>query len=96
MDYPDGVYLIKSLKTTSILLCFFRNGDRSVGKAVTRPLKNVLTANWPHMSIFETEKNSQITYVGSEDFIAGMTIVNPNMRVKDLLEQLGIDYTIKD
>ena len=96
MNYPDGVYLIKGPENYAVYLCFFRDGSRSAGKKITRPLKEVFTTNWPYMSIPETEKDFQITYIGSEDFIHGMIVVIPNMTGKDLLEQLSINYEFEE
>ena len=96
MDYPDGVYLIKGIKRHLIFICYIRDGHRSAGVALDKPITAVYTERWPYMSISETTEGFHITYVCSENFIHGIAVVNPTMTGKDLLEQLGIDYTIKD
>ena len=96
MDYPDGVYLIKGIERHLIFICYVRDGHRSAGVALDKPITAVYTERWPYMSISETTEGFHITYVCSENFIHGIAVVNPTMTGKDLLEQLGIDYTIKD
>ena len=94
MDYPDGIYLIKGADMHFIFLCVFHDGHRSEGRTIRRPLEEIFTTNWPYMSFHETKEDFHITYVGTEDFIRGMAVISPNMTGKELLEQLGIDYTI--
>ena len=96
MNYPDGVYLIKGIKRHLIFICYVRDGHRSAGVSLDKPITAVYTERWPYMSISETTEGFHITYVCSENFIHGIAVVNPTMTGKDLLEQLGIDYTIKD
>ena len=96
MDYPDGVYLIKGIERHLIFICYVRDGHRSAGVSLDKPITAVYAERWPYMSISETTEGFHITYVCSENFIHGIAVVNPTMTGKDLLEQLGIDYTIKD
>ena len=95
MDYPDGVYLIKGIKKHLIFICYIRSGHRSAGVSLDKPIATIYIERWPYMSISETTEDFHITYVCSENFIHGMTVISPDIQGKDLLDQLGIDYTIR-
>ena len=95
MDYPDGVYLIKSIKRRFIFICYVRDGHRSAGVSLDKPITAIHAERWPYMSISETTESFRITHVCVENFIHGIAVVNPTMAGKDLLEQLGINYTIE-
>ena len=95
MNYPDGVYLIQSLKGYFLIICVVCDGLRTSGRALYRPLEDIVASQPPYMPMPAPKEKYQITYVCSKDFIAGMALVNPNMQAKDLLEQLGIDCTTR-
>ena len=96
MDYPDGVYLIKGIEKHLIFICYVRDGHRSAGVSLDKPITAIYTERWPYMSISETTEGFHITYVCSKNFIHGIAVVNPTMTGKDLLEQLDINHTIED
>ena len=96
MNYPDGVYLIKGIERHLIFICYVRDGHRSAGVSLDKPITAFYTERWPYMSISETTEGFHITYVCSENFIHGIAVVNPTMTGKDLLEQLGIDYEFEE
>ena len=96
MDYPDGVYLIKGIKRHLIFICYARNGHRSSGMTIDKPVKEIYAGKWPYMSMEETTENYQPIYIGTEDFVNGMSLVVPNMTSKELLQTLDINLESKE
>ena len=96
MNYPDGVYLIKGPESYAVYLCFFRDGSRSAGVSLDKPITAIHAERWPYMSISETTEGFRITYVCVENFIHGIAVVNPTMTGEALLEQLGINYKVEE
>ena len=96
MDYPDGVYLIKSIRRRLKFICYVRNGHRSAGVSLDKPITAIHAERWPYMSISETTEGFRITYVCVENFIHGIAVVNPTMTGEALLEQLGINYKVEE
>ena len=95
MDYPDGVYLIRSLENSFLVICVVCGERRTSGRALYRPLDDIVASNPPYMPMPKPKEKYQITRICSEDFIVGMATVNPSMTAEELLFQLGIDYTIR-
>lgn len=105
MDYPDGVYLLirkeyssspTKTRNATRFICYVRDGHRSGGIALDRPIKEIYVGHWPYMSMAESANNYQHIYIGTEDFVSGMCLINPSMTSKGLLQVLGINYEFEE
>ena len=100
MDYPDGAYLLvineypSSTRVTPPIkyICYVRNKYRSVGLPVDTLIKETFLEWRPYKSVRDTPENYQLTFIGSWDLITGMSILIPDMSVKELLQTLNINH----
>lgn len=103
MAYPDGVYLLKRGGYSSEgepinnrFICYARNGYRSSATSIDKPIKEIYMRKRPYIPMEETARICQLIYVGTEDFINGMGLVDPDMTTKELLQALDINYEFEE